>query len=84
MPYVDIIGYIAGILIVISLIPQIAKSWKTKSTKDLSLPRYLIYVMGVVLWLIYGVALNNGPMIILNSVNLVLASSVVYLKIRYG
>ena len=84
MPFVDIIGYIAGLLILISIIPQIVKSWKTKSTKDISLLRYLIYVAGIMLWLIYGVILINGPMIIVNSINLILASTIVYLKLKYG
>jgi len=84
MPLVDIIGYAAGFFILISIIPQIIKSWKTKSTKDLSLSRYLIYILGVVLWLIYGIAIINGPMILINSINLLLASSVLYLKLRYG
>jgi len=84
MPLVDIIGYLAGLLILISIIPQIIKSWKTKSTKDLSLPRYLIYVLGVVLWLVYGIVLLNGPMIVVNSINLILASTMVYLKLKHG
>lgn len=80
---VDTIGYIAGILIIISLIPQIIKSWKTKSTTDLSLTRYLIYVVGVVMWLIYGIVIKNNPMIVMNTINLTLALSVVYLKLKY-
>ena len=79
----DIIGYIAGILIITSLIPQIIKSWRTKSTTDLSLTRYLIYVTGVVMWLIYGIVITNNPMIIMNTINLTLALSVVYLKLKY-
>lgn len=84
MPFVDIIGYLAGFFILISIVPQIVKSWKTKSTKDISLLRYLIYVLGVVLWLVYGIILINGPMIAINSINLILASTIVYLKLKYG
>ena len=84
MPIIDLIGYAAGFLILISIIPQIIKSWKTKSTKDLSLLRYLIYVSGVILWLVYGIALKNLPIIIVNSLNFILACFVVYLIIRYG
>lgn len=83
MPIVDIIGYAAGFFILISIIPQIIKSWKTKSTKDLSLPKYIIYTSGVLLWLIYGIVITNGPMILINSINIVLASSMLYLKLRY-
>lgn len=84
MPLIDIIGYAAGIFVAISLIPQVIKSWKTKSTKDLSLLRYLIYIIGVFLWLVYGFALHNGPMIAMNIFILSLALSVLYLKLKYG
>ena len=81
--FIDVIGYIAGALIIASLIPQIIKSWKSRSTKDLSLVRYLVYVVGVIMWLVYGILLNNGPMIVMNTINLSLALSVVYLKLKY-
>lgn len=84
MPFIDIIGYVAGFLILISLVPQIVKSWRSKSTKDLSLARYLIYTAGIALWLTYGVAINNLPMMITNSVALILACSILYLKFKYG
>lgn len=84
MPILDILGYTAGIFIVISLIPQIIKSWKTKSTKDLSLPRYLIYIIGIILWFVYGLIIRNGPMIVMNAINLALAFSILSLKIKYG
>ncbi len=84
MPLIDIIGYAAGFLILISIIPQIIKSWKTKSAKDLSLLRYCIYIGGVALWLLYGIVLNNGPIMIVNSINFLLACSVIYLILKYG
>jgi MtN3 and saliva related transmembrane protein len=55
MASIDILGYVAGILVVISLLPQVIKSWKTKSTRDISLWRYLIYVTGLILWVTYAV-----------------------------
>lgn len=84
MNAVDLIGYLAGFLIVFSLIPQFVKSWKTKSTKDISLWRYLIYIAGIILWLVYGIIISNNPMIVANIVALAFASSILYLKIRYG
>jgi MtN3 and saliva related transmembrane protein len=84
MTLLDFIGYLAGLLILVSLIPQIVKSWKTKSTKDLSLARYLIYTAGIVLWIVYGAMLNSGPMVISNGIALLLALSIIFLKIKYG
>jgi len=78
------LGYIAGILVVISLLPQVIKSWKTKSTKDISLLRYVIYVTGLILWIIYALIIDNGPVAVMNSVGLILALSILFLKLRYG
>lgn len=81
---IDLLGYAAGILVVISLLPQVMKSWKTKSTRDISLSRYVIYVIGLILWIIYAVIIQNGPVAAMNSVGLILALSILYLKIRHG
>ena len=49
MAYIDIMGYIAGALVVASLLPQVIKSWKTKSTKDISILRYTLYeIVGLI------------------------------------
>ena len=84
MIWIDILGYIAGILVVISLLPQAIKSWKTKSTKDISLLRYVIYVTGLILWIIYALIINNGPVAVMNSIGLILALSILILKLKHG
>ncbi|PIR03940.1 MAG: hypothetical protein COV59_02025 [Candidatus Magasanikbacteria bacterium CG11_big_fil_rev_8_21_14_0_20_39_34] len=81
---IDIFGYIAGILVVASLLPQTIKSWKTRSTKDLSLWRYIIYVIGLILWVIYAILIHNGPVAIMNGIGLLFALSILYLKIKHG
>ena len=80
---IDILGYIAGILVVISLLPQTIKTWKTKLVRDLSLWRYIIYCVGLVLWIIYAIIIDNGPVALMNSIGLLLALSILYLMIRY-
>lgn len=84
MQPIDILGYIAGIIVVISLLPQAVKSWKTKSTKDISLWRYIIYSLGLILWIIYAVIIKNGPVALMNGLGLVLALFILYLKIEHG
>ena len=81
---IDILGYVAGILVVISLLPQVIKSWKTKSTKDISLWRYIIYAIGLILWVAYAVIIQNGPVAVMNGIGLVLAVSILCLKIKHG
>jgi MtN3 and saliva related transmembrane protein len=84
MALIDLLGYAAGILVVISLLPQVIKSWRTKSTKDISLSRYVIYVTGLVLWVIYALIIQNGPVALMNSVGLVLAVIILSLKLKHG
>lgn len=84
MNYLDILGYLAGTMVIFSLLPQVIKSWKTKSTKDLSLTRYLMYTAGLTLWLIYGILLPNGPLAVMNAIGLVLGGSILFLKLKHG
>lgn len=84
MDSIDLLGYAAGILVVVSLLPQAMKSWKTKSTKDISLARYLIYIAGLILWIAYALIINNGPVALMNGVGLLLALLILWLKIRHG
>ncbi|MFA5105555.1 MAG: SemiSWEET family transporter [Candidatus Micrarchaeia archaeon] len=84
MEYIDVLGYVAGILVVISLLPQAMQSWKTKSTKDINLWRYVIYVTGLVLWIAYALIIGNGPVAVMNFIGLALAASILYLKLKYG
>ena len=80
--WVDVLGYFAGSLVVLSLLPQVIKSWKTKLTRDISLWRYIIYVIGLVLWVTYAFIIGNGPVGVMNGIGLVLALSILYLKIK--
>ena len=68
---VDILGYVAGLLVVFSLLPQVIKSWRTRSTRDISLIRYVVYVTGLVLWVTYAVIIENGPVAVMNGVGLI-------------
>lgn len=83
MEYIDVLGYVAGTLVVISLLPQVAKSWTTKLTRDISLSRYVIYVIGLVLWITYAIIIHNGPVAVMNGIGLVLAVSILYLKVKH-
>lgn len=78
-----IIGLFAGTLATISFLPQVIKAWKSKQTKDISLPMYILFVIGVSLWLIYGLMINELPVILANAVTLILAGIILTLKLKY-
>ena len=83
MAYVDIIGFLAGALTTIALVPQAAKAWKTKHTKDISFLWALTLTLGVFFWLIYGLLIGSFPIIAANSLTLILSAIVLALKIKY-
>lgn len=81
-----VIGYIAAALTTFSFLPQALKTIKTKSTDDLSLGMYSALVIGMIGWLIYGLILKEGPIIIANVITLIFAgiilSNIVKNKIK--
>ncbi|HYA46909.1 MAG TPA: SemiSWEET transporter [Burkholderiales bacterium] len=80
----DLIGAAAGALTTIAFIPQVWRIWQTRSARDLSLSMYLIFTTGVALWFVYGLLLGAVPVIASNGVTLVLAGTVLAMKLRFG
>jgi len=78
-----IIGYIAGTLTTVSFIPQVARAWKLKETRDLSLAMLTFFALGVTLWAVYGVWIDSLPVIAANVISLVLILVLLGLKLRY-
>lgn len=76
----DLVGMAAGTLTTVSFVPQVIKIWKSRSAKDISTGMFLLFSLGVVLWLIYGVALHSTPIIVSNLVTLVLSLSIIVMK----
>jgi len=84
MKIFTIIGFLAGALTTVAFLPQVIKTLKLKETKDLSLWMYLILCTGVFLWLVYGLLIKDLPIIAANSISLILASIILFYKIKYG
>jgi MtN3 and saliva related transmembrane protein len=78
------LGIIAGTLCTVSFVPQVIQIAKTKDTKSLSLGMFLTFTLGVAVWLFYGIAIHEWPVIIANAITLCLALSILVMKIRYG
>lgn len=84
MDYTELIGFAAAFCTTIAFLPQALKTWRTKSAKDLSLPMFLLFCVGIIFWLIYGVMIMNWPMIVANGFTFILAASILYHKVKYG
>lgn len=83
MPLLDYTGYVAALCTTGAYIPQVLRVWRTRSTQDISLKTYALLVTGLSLWLTYGIWRGEIPLIAANSVTLMLASTILYFKLRY-
>lgn len=80
----DSIGSVAASLTTVSFVPQVWQVWKTRQTQAISLGMYSLFTLGVALWLVYGILLVSWPIIIANSITVVLAGAVLVMKLKFG
>lgn len=78
------IGFIAATLTTVSFVPQLVKTVKTKETKHISLFMYIIFTIGVAMWVVYGVLNRDIPVILANSITLCFISVILFMKIKHG
>ena len=78
------VGYAAGTLTTIAFFPQLLHLWQTKRADDLNMGMLVIFTVGIVLWLIYGIGTSQKPVILANAVTLGLQAMILYLKLRYS
>jgi len=79
----EAVGTLAGVLTTISFLPQVIKTYRSRSAKDLSLGMFSLFTLGVFLWTIYGLAIGSFPITAANSITLVLAASLLYAKFKF-
>ncbi|PSN20313.1 hypothetical protein C7271_02845 [filamentous cyanobacterium CCP5] len=77
------LGLLAGTLTTAAYLPQVIKTWRTKSADGLSWSMLVILCLGLLMWLAYGVYIHDVPVICANVVTLMLSSLILGLKIRY-
>ncbi|PQJ69679.1 hypothetical protein BTO14_10655 [Polaribacter butkevichii] len=79
----EVIGLVAAVFTTTSFLPQVFKTYKTKDTSGLSLSMYIIFFIGVLLWLIYGVWINSLSIILANLITAILTLYLLVMKIKY-
>lgn len=84
MEMVTALGLVAGTLTTLAFVPQVIKTWRTRSTHDISLAMFAIFTAGVLAWLVYGILKGDLPVILANAATIVLAGTVLYFKLRNG
>lgn len=83
-PLIEVTGAAGALLTTLCWLPQALKVIREKETRAISLPATVAFATGVVLWLIYGLAIGDWPLIGSNGVTLVLMAVILTMKLRYG
>lgn len=84
MTAIQLLGMAAGSISAVTFLPQVIKTWKTKSADDISLLMFTFATVSVIMWLIYGIILRDVPIIYTNSLVLVCSLIMLYFKFRYS
>lgn len=83
MNFTEILGYTAGAVTAFTFLPQVIKTWQSKSAKDVSLNMFLIAFANEIMWLAYGILLNNWVIISTNAAMLFMSGIMIWLKFKY-
>ena len=80
---IDLFGFLAALLTTIAFLPQLYKTWKTKSADDVSLIMLILFITGLLCWIIYGLKINSIPILVANVITFIFNFSILILKLTY-
>jgi MtN3 and saliva related transmembrane protein len=80
---VEFIGFLAGCFSTITFVPQVYKTWKTKSAKNVSMQMFIISVITTLLWITYGITIGRSAIYMANSIGCILSVTQIILKVKY-
>lgn len=83
MAFVEYIGYFGSFLTAVTFVPQVYKSWQSKSVGDLSVWMVLIVITSTIVWLTYAYLIQSGPVLVANSIVFVLSLVLLYFKFTF-
>ena len=81
---IDIFGYFAAILTTVAFLPQLIKTLKTKKADDVSLTTLIMFIIGVLSWIIYGYYISSTPILIANLITLILNLLILFSKVYFS
>jgi MtN3 and saliva related transmembrane protein len=84
MTTLDILGLIATCFTTSSFVPQVWRTWRTRDVSGISLASYAVITVGLALWLVYGALRGDLPLVVANSVMVVLTAAITVMKLAYG
>ena len=83
MVHSECVGFIAGFFNTVTFIPQVYKTWKTKSASDVSIQMFIIATTSASLWSVYGIMINKPSVYTANTVVFLLSTAQIILKLKY-
>ena len=81
--YIDFFGFLAALLTTIAFLPQLYKTWQTKKADDISLIMLILFITGLICWIIYGFKINSIPILLANIITFIFNFLILILKITY-
>ena len=81
--YIDLFGFSAALLTTIAFLPQLYKTWQTKSADDVSLIMLILFIIGLICWIIYGLKIHSIPILVANIITFIFNFSILILKLTY-
>ncbi|TYQ29282.1 MULTISPECIES: SemiSWEET transporter [unclassified Pseudanabaena] len=84
MHFTNLLGFMAASLTTFAFLPQVVQVWRSRSTKDISLPMLVTFILGITLWLIYGLLVEAAPIYMANGITLLLNLIILRFKLKYG
>jgi MtN3 and saliva related transmembrane protein len=80
----EVLGFIAGVLVTVALVPQLIRIFRLKSAVEISLPFTILLLVGMLCWLGYGILFQLFPVIFWNAVGAGLVATLLFAKLKYG
>ena len=84
MTSLDILGLVAACFTTSSFVPQVWRTWRTRDVSGISLATYVVITIGLALWLLYGLLRGDVPLIVANSIMVVLTAAISAMKIAFS
>jgi MtN3 and saliva related transmembrane protein len=83
MDLTTVLGLVAGSLTTMAYLPQVVKTWRSRSADGMSWSMLVVLCIGISLWLVYGLYAHDTPVILANLLTLLFSSAILAMKIRY-
>ena len=78
------LGFVAGAFVTCSLVPQLIRVFQLKSAREISTLFTILLLLGIIIWLAYGISLRLAPVILWNAIGTILVAILLYAKLKYG